>query len=282
MKIFFPILLLFLFWLNSADGVSIAQSAEDSVNASGRLDRQSQVTAESLNNHSPTYSTESDDEDFEEEDSDYLYEDEEDEPESYASDPLKPWNNAMYHFNDKLYFWILKPVARGYRTIMPDMGRIGVQNFFLNLSTPIRLVNCLLQGKGGGAEIEFARFLTNTTVGFLGFRDPAKAFHNLNRKDEDLGQTFGVWGVDNGWYVILPFLGPSTVRDAAGRFGDMFLNPLFYLETTQLSTGVWAFEKINGISFRIGDYETIKEAAFDPYESIRDGYLQRRAKEVAR
>ncbi len=282
MKIFFPILLLFLFWLNSADGVSIAQSAEDSVNASGRLDRQSQVTAESLNNHSPTYSTESDDEDFEEEDSDYLYEDEEDESESYASDPLKPWNNVMFHFNDKFYFWILKPIGRGYRAIMPDMVRIGVQNFFLNLSTPTRFVNCLLQGKGGDAEIEFARFLTNTTIGFLGFLDPAKAFHDLNKKDEDLGQTLGVWGVDNGWYIIMPFLGPSTVRDSAGRFGDMFLNPLYYLEPVQLSTGVWAFEKINDISFRIGDYETIKEAAFDPYESIRDGYLQRRASKVGR
>jgi phospholipid-binding lipoprotein MlaA len=165
---------------------------------------------------------------------------------------------------------------------MPDMVRIGVQNFFSNLSTPIRLVNCLLQGKGGDTEIEFARFLTNTTIGFLGFRDPAKAFHDLNKKDEDLGQTLGVWGVDNGWYIILPFLGPSTVRDAAGRFGDMFLNPLYYLEPIQLSTGVWAFEKINDISFRIGDYETIKEAAFDPYESIRDGYLQRRASKVGR
>jgi len=277
MKIFFPILLLFFFWLNSADGVSVAQTIKDSGDASGRLDRHSQVPAESSDNHSITYSAESGDEDFEEEDSDYLYEDE---SESFASDPLKPWNNVMFHFNDKLYFWILKPVGSGYRAVMPDMVRICVQNFFSNLSTPIRFINCLLQAKGGDAEIEFARFLANTTIGFLGFWDPAKAFQNLNEKEEDFGQTLGVWGVDSGWYVIMPFLGPSTVRDSAGRFGDMFLDPLYYLEPVQLSTGVWAFENINDISFRIGDYETIKEAAFDPYESMRDGYLQMRAKKV--
>jgi len=282
MKIFFPILLLFLFWLNSAAGVSIAQSVKDSEDASGGLDGHSQVTSESINSHYTTYSAESDDEDFEEEDSDYLFEDEEDESESYGPDTLKPWNNIMFHFNDKLYFWILKPVGTGYRAIMPDMVRIGVQNFFSNLSTPIRFVNCLLQGKGGDAEIEFARFLANTTIGFLGVWDPAKTFQNLNKKEEDFGQTLGVWGVESGWYIIMPFLGPSTVRDSAGRFGDMFLDPLYYLEPAQLSTGVWAFETINNVSFRIGDYETIKEAAFDPYESMRDGYLQMRAKKVAR
>jgi len=268
MKKIFSILLLFLFLLNSAGEVCLAQSVKDSGDASGRLDRYSQVPPES------------DDEDFIKDDSDYLVEGEEDEPESYASDPLKPWNNVMFHFNDKLYFWILKPVCRGYRAIMPDMVRMGVQNFFSNLSTPIRFVNCLFQGKGGDAEIEFARFLANTTIGFLGFWDPAKAFQNLNKKEEDFGQTLGVWGIGSGWYLILPFLGPSTVRDSTGSLGDMFLNPLYYLEPVQLSTGVWAFENINDISFRIGDYETIKEAAFDPYESVRDGYLQMRAKKV--
>ncbi len=280
MKKFFSIFLLFFFLLNPAGAVSVAQSVKESSDVSGGLDRHSQLPPESSDNPSTTYSAESDDEDFEDEDLDYLYENEEDVPEFYAADPLKPWNNVMFHFNDKLYFWILKPVGEGYRSITPDMVRIGVRNFFSNLSTPIRFVNCLLQGKGNDAEIEFARFLANTTIGFLGFWDPAKAFQDLNEKEEDFGQTLGVWGIGSGWYIVMPFLGPSTVRDSAGRFGDMFLNPLYYLETVPLSTGVWAFENINDISFRIGDYETIKEAAFDPYESMRDGYLQMRAKKV--
>ncbi|MFO7560325.1 MAG: VacJ family lipoprotein [Desulfobacterales bacterium] len=280
MKKKFSIFLLFFFLLNSADGVSIAQSVKESGDVSGGLERHSQAPVDSTENPVTTYPAESDDEDFEDEDLDYLYENEEGAPQVYAADPLKPWNDMMFNFNDKLYFWILKPVSTGYRAITPDMVRIGARNFFSNLSTPIRFVNCLLQGKGGDAEIEFARFLANTTIGFLGFWDPAKAFQNLNEKEEDFGQTLGVWGIGSGWYIVMPFLGPSTVRDSAGRFGDMFLNPLYYLETVPLSTGVWAFENINDISFRIGDYETIKEAAFDPYESMRDGYLQMRAKKV--
>jgi len=281
MKNIFTISFLFFFLMNSAAGVSLAQSAKDFKEASSGLPPHFHAKAESTNHYSSEHSMESDNPEFQEEDSDYLYEDEEDETQSYASDPLKPFNDVMFHFNDKLYFWVLKPIGRGYRAIMPDAIRIGIQNFFVNLSTPIRFVNCLLQAKGDDAGNEFTRLVTNTTVGFLGFWDQAKAHQHLDKKEEDFGQTLGVWGVESGWYIILPFLGPSTLRDSAGRLGDMFLDPLYYLEPAELSLEIWAVDKTNDISFRIGDYETIKEAALDPYESIRDGYLQMRAKKVS-
>lgn len=281
MKNIFAIIILPFFLLNSAAGVSLAQSAKDFKEASHYgLPLYFHASAESTNHHSPEDPMESDNQEFQEEDLDYLYEDEEDEPESYASDPLKPFNEVMFHFNDKLYFWVLKPIGIGYRAILPDVIRTSIQNFFLNLTTPIRFVNCLLQAKGDDAGNEFTRLVTNTTVGFLGFWDQAKTHQHLDKKEEDFGQTLGVWGIENGWYIILPFLGPLTLRDSAGRLGDMFLNPIYYLEPVQLWVGVWAFEKTNDISLRIGDYETLKEAAIDPYESMRDGYLQMRAKKV--
>jgi len=206
---------------------------------------------------------------------------EEDETIVAIPDPLEPWNMLMYHFNDRLYFWVLKPVSQGYGYVIPVVIRKGISNFFVNLESPLQFINCLLQGKGSDAEATFARFLVNTTIGFLGFGDPAGDFPKLKKTDEDLGQTFGYWGIGTGWYLTLPVLGPSTIRDSAGIAGDMFLKPTYYIRAIELSIGLQTLETINTTSFRIGDYETIKDAALDPYEAIRDGYLQLRKNKVA-
>jgi len=208
--------------------------------------------------------------------------DEEEEEEEIVeiADPIYYWNKGMYHFNDKLYFWVLKPVARGYRWTLPEGARKGVKNFFYNLAFPVRFVSCLLQAKGRAAAGELGRFVLNTTVGMFGFANPAKEHPALNPPDEDLGQSFGRWGIGNGFYVVWPFLGPSTLRDSVGLVGDAFLDPVRYVEPMEASIAITAGDTVNETSFKIGDYEALKEAAIDPYLSIRDAYVQHRKKKV--
>ncbi|HMK51793.1 MAG TPA: VacJ family lipoprotein, partial [Thermodesulfobacteriota bacterium] len=118
-----------------------------------------------------------------------------DEAVATIADPLEPVNRAFFHFNDKLYFWVLKPIATGYKTIIPEDGRIGVRNFFSNLTTPVRLVNCLLQANPKCAGTETLRFVLNTTIGVVGLFDPAKKRFNIEKQDRDFGQTLGIWGM---------------------------------------------------------------------------------------
>lgn len=216
-----------------------------------------------------------------EQDSD-LYEDEpiDAPPQVRVADPLEPFNRAMFVFNDKCYFWVLKPVATGYKAVMPEFFRIGVKNFFYNLGMPVRLVNCLLQGKGKGAAGEGGRFLYNTTVGVLGFGNPAGKYPALNPDAEDLGQTLGKYGIGHGIYFVWPFIGPSSIRDTVGLGGDYFLTPATYVEPASASAGIKAGEKINQVSFQLGDYETFKAAALEPYSSARNAYLQYRKGKV--
>jgi len=197
-----------------------------------------------------------------------------------VADPLSFWNRAMFHFNDKLYFWFLKPVARGYRVVIPGVVRTGVRNFFSNIFTPIRLTSCILQGKVKAGGTELARFVVNTTVGILGFGDPAQKYLNLDISDEDLGQTLGTYGIGNGFYLVWPVLGPSTLRDSIGLVGDRFLNPISYVKPVEASVAIWSYDKINETSLHIGDYESIKEAAIEPYEAFRDAYIQYRNNKV--
>jgi phospholipid-binding lipoprotein MlaA len=210
-----------------------------------------------------------------------FFEDEFEEEKVEVADPLSLWNRAMFHFNDKLYFWALKPLARGYKAVTPDFFRTGVKNFFRNITTPIRLVNCILQAKGNAAAVEFSRFIVNTTIGVLGFGSPADNFPQLASPDtEDLGQTLGNYGLGNGFYLVWPILGPSTLRDSIGRVGDFFLDPVSYVEPIEASLGIRGFDVVNNTSFRIGDYESLKKSAIDPYTALRDVYLQFREKKI--
>lgn len=210
-----------------------------------------------------------------------FFEDEFGEDKVEIADPLATWNRAMFHFNDKLYFWLLKPVARAYKAITPEIFRIGVKNFFRNLATPIRLANCILQGKGEAAGREFARFVMNTTLGVFGLGSPADDQPELKPPDEeDLGQTFAVYGAGNGFYIVWPVIGPSTLRDSIGKTGDWFINPVNYIEPWEAYWAAWGLDKVNQTSFRIGDYEALKKSAIDPYVAVRNVYLQFRAKKI--
>jgi phospholipid-binding lipoprotein MlaA len=196
------------------------------------------------------------------------------------ADPLEPWNRLMFHVNDGLYFWVAKPVAQVYTDLAPEPVRIGISNFFQNLTTPVRFVNCLLQGKGDSAGTEFNRFVINTTSGVLGFGDPARDEHGLEPVEEDLGQTLAVAGFDNGFYIVWPLLGPSTVRDSVGEVGDMFLNPVFYVDHTETTIGISAVKVTNESSFHIGEYEAFKSESLDPYVAMRNMYIQYRNKKI--
>ena len=197
------------------------------------------------------------------------------------ADPLEPFNRAMFHFNDKLYFWVLKPVAQGYTRVVPEGARVSVRNFFSNVAFPIRFVNCLLQANFDGAAIELSRFTVNTLLGIGGLFDPASSKEmNLVKQDEDFGQSLGVYGVGQGIFLTWPFLGPSTPRDTVGLVGDWFLDPVTYLTPWYVPYGVKTYDRVNEVSLRIGDYEALKEAAIDPYLALRDAYLQYRQKKV--
>ena len=199
------------------------------------------------------------------------------------ADPLEPFNRAMYHFNDKLYFWVLKPVAQGYRKVVPETARVGVSNFFANLAFPIRFVNCLLQANFEGAAAELGRFTVNTLWGIGGILDPASSKDiSLSKQDEDFGQTLGAYGIGQGFYINWPIFGPSSPRDTVGLLGDTLLRPYTYLSPWYAGAGVWTYDKVNDTSLNIGDYESLKEAAIDPYVAIRDAYVQYRLKKVNR
>ena len=196
------------------------------------------------------------------------------------ADPLYYWNISMYHFNDKFYFWLLKPVAQGYSAIAPEPVRIAVSNFFQNLTTPIRFVGNLLQLKLKNAGDELVRFVTNSTQGLAGFMDVAKSHYGIATHDEDIGQALGSYGIGHGFYLVWPFLGPSSLRDTAGLVGDTLLNPVTYVNPMETAIGIRAYDRVNETTFHIGDYEDMKEAAIDPYVSLRNGYVQHRKKQV--
>ena len=198
------------------------------------------------------------------------------------ADPLSGLNRIVFNVNDRLYYWVMKPVAKGYRVVMPTPCRIGIKNFFTNLLGPLRFVNCLLQGKGEAADAELVRFVMNSTVGVLGFGNPAKNYPELTINNEDFGQTFGKWGIGHGFYIVWPILGPSSLRDSFGMLGDYALKPVSYISPYEAGIGIWAVDNINDYSFRLGDYEALKDAALDPYEAFRNAYIQYRRNQVAK
>ena len=209
-----------------------------------------------------------------------LLEEELDDEEVGVADPLEGFNRLMFGLNDTLYFWIFKPIAQTYKAVAPEPARIGIRNFFQNIGTPVRYVNCLLQGKGPAAGTELHRFWVNTTEGILGFGDPARDQYGLQPTWEDLGQTLGVYGMDNGFYIVWPLLGPSTVRDSLGMVGDVFLNPVRYVRPRETSYIISATRGINLSSFHIDEYEDFKVAFLEPYIAMREAYIQNREEQI--
>ena len=217
-----------------------------------------------------------------EEELDFLDELEDETPPTLVADPLEPWNRFMFQVNDRIYFWLLKPVARGYRWAVPTIVRRGVKNFFYNIGMPVRVVNNVFQGHPRGAAAELGRFFVNTTEGILGLGNPAGRYPELTVPTEDLGQTFGRYGIGNGFYIVWPFFGPYTLRDTVGLVGDAFMDPvsIFNVVDTEVWLGLKGLDVVNETSFRIGDYEAVKAAALDPYAAMRNGYIQRRDRQI--
>ncbi len=205
------------------------------------------------------------------------------EPIRTIADPFEPINRLFFHVNDKLYFWVLKPIASAYRSLFPSPARVGVRNFFSNTTTPIRVANCLLQFKFKRAGIETVRFVVNTSIGFVGLVDVAKKEWDLKKQEEDFGQTLGFYGIGPVFYINWPIFGPSSLRDTTGSVGDFFLNPRNYLVEfpVLVSVGVGAYERVNNTSLTIGEYEALREAALDPYIAMRDAYHQFRQSKIA-
>lgn len=208
-----------------------------------------------------------------------------------VADPLIGFNRAMFVFNDKLYFWVLKPVASGYRVVVPTPVRVSVKDFFFNLLAPVRFFNSLFQGKWRSAEGEFCRFVVNTTAGCLGLFNLVRDKPSFNPPEEDFGQTLGYYAFGNGFYIIWPLFGPSTLRDTVGSIGDWALNPVSFMQLVNVDAGEltsgttnvvsYGVRVVNDTSFRIGDYETLKNAAMDPYEAFRNAYIQNRLSKIA-
>lgn len=194
------------------------------------------------------------------------------------SDPLEPVNRAVYGFNMKLDRYVAKPAAKGYQFAVPEELRTGVSNFFQNLTYPTVIVNDVLQGKFKQSGLDTTRFLMNTTFGLLGFLDPATLV-GLEKHDEDFGQTFGYWGVGPGWYLMLPFFGPSNNRDLTGRVFAYATDPLTYVNNTEVSLGATGLNVVKTRADLLS-VDSVLEQQFDPYLFVRSAFLQHRQNQV--
>jgi phospholipid-binding lipoprotein MlaA len=198
--------------------------------------------------------------------------------EDFEDDPWEGFNERMFWFNREILDrYLLKPLATGWDFIFPDPVQRGVHNFFDNLAVVRRVVNNTLQLKLTGASTELARFTINSTVGVIGFFDVAKDAFGIEQKDEDTGQTFGVWGMGPGPYVILPFLPPLTVRDGIGYAFDAAMTPYTYFIPWWGSAAGTATNTVNERSLNLDRFERVAESTVDLYGAVRNGYLQRRA-----
>lgn len=191
-------------------------------------------------------------------------------------DPWEGFNRAMFSFNDTLDTIALKPLTKGYKAIMPDAAEKGVSNFFDNLADVGTMINNLLQGKFENAVNDLARVSFNSTFGLAGVIDVATPM-GIEKNNEDFGQTLGHWGVESGPYLVLPFFGPSSVRDGIGKIPDSMVDPVAHLDDTGARNALYLTRVIDTRS-RLLDAE--KLISGDKYTFIRDAYLQKREFDV--
>ncbi len=204
-------------------------------------------------------------------------------PMPHVPDPLEPFNRAMFTVNNDLYFWIMKPVAKGYATVVPHGVRKCIDNGFSNAMSPIDIVNSMLQGKFKITGIELARLLINSTMGVGGLFDVATTDFHLPNHHEDTGQTLGIYGMKPIMYLYWPVLGPSDLRDTIGTTADFFMIPYYYFTPGIASSLLISAGGIeNKLSLHLGEYESFLKAAIDPYAATRDAYLQHRAEMIRR
>lgn len=193
------------------------------------------------------------------------------------SDPFEPVNRAIFVFNDKFYFWVLKPTKNVYSSVLPEDIRRSLGNAFANIAAPIRFINNLLQGEFEDAGIVLGRFVINSTLGVFGLGDAAYRDFNIEPRKADFGQTLGKWGIGEGPYLMLPAFGPSNIRDTFGFFGDIYMHPVPYIsENLAFDLGYLVENRINLLSISPDVYEELKRMSLDPYVAARQAYVDYR------
>ena len=196
------------------------------------------------------------------------------------NDPWEPFNRSVFEFNEGLDAYLLKPVVAGYRFVLPEFVRDGIYNFFSNYNDIYTALNNLLQGKPDYAFNDLMRVVVNTTFGLGGLIDMATP-GGLEKHKEDWGQTFGVWGVPSGPYVVLPFFGPSSVRDTFGTVADLETDYLFkYIHNVGLRNSITGLRVVNARNTYYEAGDLLDGAAIDKYSFMRDAYIQRRAYQI--
>lgn len=204
-------------------------------------------------------------------------------------DPLSAYNRVMTNFNDTLFIYVVNPVSQGYATVIPEFVQESLSNFSHNIQFPIRFANNLLQKKFQNSLEETERFIVNSTVGIAGIFDPARTYMNILAHNEDFGQTLGFYGVGSGFHVVLPFLGPSNIRDIIGLTTDGYISPLIHLKglhkyklprNYRESFGIYGLQILNKNALNLGAYESLKKDAIDLYPFLRDIYEQKRLSDI--
>lgn len=199
------------------------------------------------------------------------------------NDPFEPVNRTVFQVNDALDRTLVGPAARGYARITPEPAQRGVRNVFRNLNRPVVFANTLLQGDISRSGEVLTSFLIDTSFGLGGLFSLAES-NGVPQHEEDFGQTLAVWGAPEGPYVMLPLLGPSSVRDSAGRFVDRYPHPLNWNDEVAQSDEAWAARTLNGLRFRADAetaFATLDRTAIDPYVQMRSAYRQMRASQIA-
>ena len=205
------------------------------------------------------------------------------------SDPFSGYNRFMTSFNDKVFTYALNPFSKAYATVIPEPVRQSLSNAIVNIEFPIRFSNNLLQGKFKNSMDELGRFVLNSTLGVGGLFDVASSQLHIPAHNEDFGQTLGYYGVGAGFHVVLPFLGPSNVRDIVGLTADAYVSPLVYQKGLKKykiphnylqSIGIYGFKMLNKNTLHLGAYESLKKDAIDLYPFLRDIYEQKRKEDI--
>jgi len=207
--------------------------------------------------------------------------DPEDAPQVQIADPIEPWNRFWFGFNDVFYMGLGKPFSKAYTAVFPKYARDRFENAYSNFLFPARFVNAVLQLRPDKASRELGRFIINSTFGLGGLYDLAATNPNMGPQRLGFGQTLGVWGVGHGFYLVLPILGPSSLRDAIGLGVDAAAQPTSYIEVPFLLTAaISGAGRMNRIPETLIVYEELKRSAVEPYSAARDAYAQMRAKMV--
>lgn len=207
-----------------------------------------------------------------------------DAPIATIPDPLEPWNRFWFRFNDIFYIHVAQPAYKAWTYITPSFLRTGMSNLFYNTLFPTRFINSLLQGRPLAAGVEFSRFMMNMmgSAGLVDLASSKKTIVPVDPSGEDFGQTLGRWGIGQGFYIVWPIIGPSTVRDTIGRVGDAFTSPLYYIDPWFASLAANAAFRFNDLNDVLPAYLDLSSIAVDPYIAMREAYISMRKAQVDR